>query len=201
MPDVNDAFSGSDALIAVDVQRDFEPGGALAVPAGDEVVPVLAALIREFARRQLTVIASRDWHPADHCSFDGQGGPWPPHCVAGTPGAEFQPDLYVPSGAPIISKASEPDKEAYSGFEGTSLERQLKELDINAVIVAGLTTDYCVKTTALDAHRLGFRVIVVIDAIRAVNANPDDGRSAIKHMQIRGVEFEESREIIRQLPS
>ncbi len=189
------------ALLIVDVQRDFCPGGSLAVEDGDAVVEPANGLIHSFEERGWPVYFTRDWHPPDHCSFKAKGGPWPPHCVAGTPGAEFQPDLYVPSGAPIISKASEPDKEAYSGFEGTSLERQLKELDINAVIVAGLTTDYCVKTTALDAHRLGFRVIVVIDAIRAVNANPDDGRSAIKHMQIRGVEFEESREIIRQLPS
>lgn len=187
------------ALLIVDLQKDFCPGGSLAVEGGDQVVAPANQLIRAFEERGWPVYFTRDWHPPNHCSFKVNGGPWPPHCVAGTPGAEFHQDLYVPADAPIISKADEPDKEAYSGFEGTSLERQLKALDIEAVIVAGLTTDYCVKTTALDAHRLGFRVTVAVDAIRAVNVRPDDGQCAIKHMQIRGVEFTENEELMRQL--
>lgn len=192
MPDVNDAFSGSDALIAVDVQRDFEPGGALAVPAGDEVVPVLAALIREFARRQLTVIASRDWHPAEHCSFDGQGGPWPPHCVAGTPGAEIDPALALPEQAIVVSKAQNADRDAYSAFEGTGLDAILKRKGVQRLLIGGLATEYCVLNTAADALRLGYDVVVLRDAIRAID--PADGENALETLRGEGAVLGDSRD-------
>lgn len=189
------------ALLIVDLQRDFCFGGALAVDGGDKVVNPANRLIHYFEEHAWPIFFTRDWHPADHCSFKANGGPWPPHCIAGTSGAEFHADLHIPASAPIISKANESDKEAYSGFEGTDLDKLLKKQSIESVIIAGLTTDYCVKTTALDAHRLGFHVMVAIDAIRAVNAKPEDGRCAIKHMQIRGVRFEEADTIIHRLQS
>ncbi len=189
------------ALIIVDVQKDFCPGGALAVEEGDRVVEPANRLIHLFDEQALPLYFTRDWHPANHCSFAANGGPWPPHCVAGTPGAQFHDELLVPESATIISKATAVDRDAYSGFEGTGLEQQLKAKGIESVIVAGLTTDYCVKNTALDAHRLGFDVLVAIDAVRAVNMKPDDGRCAIRHMQVRGVEFDETEEIIRKLSS
>lgn len=189
------------ALIIVDIQKDFCLGGALAVEEGDRVVEPANRLIRCFEGRGWPTFFTRDWHPGNHCSFKANGGPWPPHCIAGTTGAQFHDDLLVPAHAPVVSKAAFADKEAYSGFEGTDLERQLRAKGIESVIVAGLTTDYCVKTTALDAHRLGFNVLVAIDAVRAVNVKPDDGRCAIRHMQIRGVEFDETDKIILNLSS
>lgn len=189
------------ALLIVDLQRDFCPGGALAVEGGDKVVEPSNRLIRFFEERGWLIYFTRDWHPANHCSFKAKGGPWPPHCIAGTPGAELHADLYVPQGATIISKADDPEKEAYSGFEGSNLGELLKQESVEAVVIAGLTTDYCVKTTALDAHRFGFGVTVAIDAIRAVNVKPDDGRCAIKHMQIRGVQFAETDDLIQKLQS
>ncbi len=187
------------ALLIVDLQRDFCPGGALAVEDGDKVVEPANRLVRFFEERGWLIYYTRDWHPANHCSFKANGGPWPPHCIAGTPGAEFHAELYVPPGTTIISKADHPEKEAYSGFDGSELGDLLKDQAVEAVVIAGLTTDYCVKTTALDAHRLGFSVTVAIDACRAVNVRPDDGRCAIKHMQIRGIEFAESEEIMEGL--
>lgn len=189
------------ALIVVDIQNDFCPGGALAVDEGDKVVEPSNRLIRFFEERGWPIYYTRDWHPANHCSFKANGGPWPPHCVADTPGAEFHADLYIQPNATIISKADDPEKEAYSGFEGSPLGALLKKKSIEAVVIAGLTTDYCVKTTALDAHRLGFSVTVAIDAIRAVNVKPEDGRCAIKHMQIRGVEFADTDDLIQELAS
>lgn len=189
------------ALIIVDVQKDFCPGGALAVEDGNKVLEPANRLIRFFEDRGWPICFTRDWHPGNHCSFEAQGGPWPPHCVAGTAGADFHDDLFMPEGATIISKATGPEADAYSGFEGTGLGPQLKRQGIDHVVVAGLATDYCIKNTALDAHRLGFGVTVALDAVRAVNVKPEDGRCAIKHMQIRGVEFFESDEVIHRLRS
>jgi len=152
------------ALIIVDVQNDFCPGGALAVADGDAVVPIINALAPHFS----TVVATQDWHPADHRSFAAQGGPWPVHCVAGTTGAAFHPDLAT---APIdltIRKAMLSQQEAYSGFDGTDLAEQLRQRGIRRVYVVGLALDYCVDATALDAHKAGFTTYVVADATRAV---------------------------------
>jgi nicotinamidase/pyrazinamidase len=171
-----------DTLIVVDVQNDFLPGGSLAVLQGDEVVPILNRYIAAFAARGLPVYATRDWHPPDHCSFKAQEGPWPPHCVAETNGARFARDLELPAGATIVSKATEPGRDAYSGFEGTRLDQSLREKNIKRVFVGGLATDYCVLNTVRDACKLGYDVFLLSDAIRAVNVNHDDGRKAEAEM-------------------
>ena len=153
-----------DALIIVDVQNDFCPGGALAVGDGDAVVPIINALAPRFG----TVVATQDWHPADHRSFTARGGPWPVHCVAGTTGAAFHPDLNT---APIdltVRKAMVAEQEAYSGFDGTDLAEQLRERGVRRVYVTGLALDYCVDATALDARQAGFDTYVIEDATRAV---------------------------------
>ena len=153
-----------DALIVVDVQNDFCPGGALAVAEGDRVVATLNALMPRFG----TVVATRDWHPANHRSFTAQGGEWPPHCVAGTPGAEFHPGLDQGGIDFTVRKATTPDQEAYSGFDDTDLAARLRERGVRRVFVGGLALDYCVDATALDAARAGFETYVVEDATRAV---------------------------------
>ncbi len=175
-----------DALIVVDVQNDFLPGGSLAVPEGDAVVPVLNRYLAEFAARELPVYATRDWHPANHCSFKARGGPWPPHCVAESPGAQFAALLRFPSGTLVISKATQPDKDAYSGFEGTDLDANLRARKIKRLFIGGLATDYCVLNTVRDALSLGHEVYLLADAIRAVNVKPDDGRKAEAEMQRLG---------------
>ncbi len=177
-----------DALIIVDVQSDFLPGGALAVPQGDEVVPVLNRYIAAFAARGLPVYATRDWHPAGHCSFRPQGGIWPPHCIAESEGARFATNLAIPGDAVIISKATTADKDAYSGFEGTGLGERLREAGVRRVFIGGLATDYCVLQTVKDALTQGFDVILLQDAIRAVNLKPDDGAQAEREMQRLGAE-------------
>jgi nicotinamidase/pyrazinamidase len=181
--------SPGDALIVVHVQNDFLPGGSLAVPGGDEVIPVLNQHIARFVRAGLPVIATRDWHPPDHCSFHAQGGTWPPHCVAGSPGAEFAPGLALPEDVPIISQAIGPEKEAYSSFEDTDLAYTLQEIGVRRLFLGGLATDYCVLHTVLDARRLGFEVVVLEDAVRAVDLEPGDGRRALTRMQEEGAEF------------
>ncbi|MCR4332821.1 MAG: nicotinamidase [Sulfuricaulis sp.] len=180
------SLSAGDAFIVVDVQNDFLPGGSLAVPDGDAVVPVLNRYLAEFSARELPVYTTRDWHPANHCSFKAQGGPWPPHCVAESPGAQFAALLRFPSGTLVISKATQPDKDAYSGFEGTDLGARLRARKIKRLFVGGLATDYCVLNTVRDALSLGHEVYLLTDAIRAVNVKPDDGRKAKAEMQRLG---------------
>lgn len=177
----------TDALLVVDVQNDFCPGGALPVAGGDGVIPPLNRLIHRFE----TVIYSRDWHPGDHCSFSLEpqfiDGSWPPHCVQDTPGAEFPSALRVPLDAIVVSKGTDPEREAYSAFEGTNLDKLLKEKNIRRVFVGGLALDYCVKASALDALRAGYEVWVVEDATRAVS--PDTGRQAVEVLKAAGVHF------------
>ncbi len=175
-----------DALVIVDLQRDFLPGGALPVPHGDQVVPVMNSYIRLFRDAGLPIVATRDWHPSNHCSFKEQGGLWPPHCVQGTPGAQFAPGLELPPDAIVISKASQPQEEAYSGFEGTDLDRRLKALGVKRLFVGGLATDYCVLSTVKDALELGYRVFLLLDAVRSVDVNPGDGERAIEEMRALG---------------
>ncbi len=189
------------ALLIVDVQRDFCSGGALGVEEGDKVVEPCNRLSAFFHDRGWPVYLTRTWLSANHGSFRKQGGPWPPHCVAGSAGAEFHPGLAVPDGAVIISKAAGPGHEAYSAFDGTELDGLLRAQGVGAVVVAGLATDYGVRNTALDAHRLGYQTLVATDAIRAVNAAPEDGRRAIVHMQIRGVEFADTADMVHALGS
>ncbi len=176
-----------DALLVVDIQNDFLPGGALGVPRGDEVIPVLLDYIAKFHSRGLPIFATRDWHPVNHCSFREQGGIWPVHCVAGTSGAEPPWLLRLPSSAVVILKGTSPEHEAYSGFQGTTLDAQLKEAGVRRLFVGGLATDYCVVNTVKDARDHGFDVYLLSDAVRAVNLQPDDGAKAIEEMTQRGV--------------
>jgi nicotinamidase/pyrazinamidase len=175
-----------DALIVIDVQNDFLPGGALAVAHGDEVLPPLNDAIRAFTLAARPIFASRDWHPADHCSFKARGGPWPPHCVAGTPGAEFAHALALPASAIVVSKATTADADAYSAFGGTDLAAQLRRRSVSRVVVGGLATDYCVLNTVLDARAEGFEVLLLADAVRAVEVTPGDGERALARMERAG---------------
>jgi nicotinamidase/pyrazinamidase len=172
----------TDALMVVDVQRDFCPGGSLAVPEGDRIVPALGRAIDLFAGAGLPIFFTRDWHPPDHISFRDREGPWPPHCVAGSPGAEFHPGLRRTPGIEVISKATGREEEAYSGFRGTDLADRLRRRGVRRVVVGGLATDYCVRETVLDAIREGFEAVLLIDAVRAVEVRPGDGPSAIEEM-------------------
>ena len=175
-----------DALIVVDVQQDFLPGGALGVPAGDEVVPALNRAVTAFERAGLPVYYSRDWHTPDHCSFKAQGGPWPPHCIAGSEGAAFAAALRMPDDAAVISKATTRAQDAYSAFQGTTLAQQLETAGVRRVFIGGLATDYCVRATVLDARANGFEVEVFGDAVRAVDVQPGDGERALQEMQKSG---------------
>lgn len=176
-----------DALIIIDLQNDFLTGGSLAVPDGDAVIPVLNTWIRRFRNAGLPIFATRDWHPADHCSFRDQGGPWPPHCVAGTKGAEFTTELVLPPDVLVHSKATRPEKEAYSDFEDGEFGPRLREMDVGRLFVGGLATDYCVRATVLDGLKEGFRVVLLINAVRAVEVEPGDGEKAIGEMRQAGV--------------
>jgi nicotinamidase/pyrazinamidase len=179
-------LQSGDALIVGDVQNDFLPGGSLAVPHGDEVIEPLNHAIDAFAESGLPVFAGRDWHPPDHCSFLERGGPWPPHCVAGTRGAEFSARLRLNEDAHVVSKATQRDKEAYSLFHDTGLARELESKGVRRLFVGGLATDYCVLNTVLDARKARFEVFVLTDATRAINARPDDGLNALDKMQAVG---------------
>jgi nicotinamidase/pyrazinamidase len=175
-----------DALLIVDVQNDFLPGGSLAVPQGDRVVPVLNRYIRAFTGAGRPVYATRDWHPEGHCSFAPQGGPWPPHCLAGTTGAAFAPGLDLPRGVVVISKADTVDQDAYSGFEGTDLANRLRADGVRRLFIGGLATDYCVLNTVRDALKAGFGVALLTDAIRAVDVKAGDGARAEAEMAAQG---------------
>ena len=188
-------------MLVVDVQRDFCAGGALAVKEGDKVVPGLNRIITEFEKSKLPIFFTRDWHPPNHMSFKEQGGIWPPHCVQGTAGAEFHPDLRIPRSAVVISKGDNPKAEAYSGFQGTDLADRLKRTGVDEVVLGGLTTDYCVRESALDALRAGFKVEVLEDCTRAVNAKPGDGAKAIGDIRKAGAKMTTSSAAIRKLAS
>ena len=177
------------ALVLVDIQKDFCPGGALAVTGGDRVVEPANILMEKFESAGLPVFLTRDWHPADHSSFSENGGTWPVHCVAETDGAAFHDDLKISSHAVIISKATEKDTDAYSGFEGTDLADRLRSLKVTETVILGLATDYCVKNTVIDALKEKFSVSVVTEGIRAVEVNPGDGEKAIDEMKKAGARF------------
>jgi nicotinamidase/pyrazinamidase len=176
-----------DALIVVDVQNDFCPGGALGVNEGDRIIPIINRLIPWFDH----VVSTRDWHPADHLSFTTQpefiDRSWPPHCVAGTSGARFHPDLQIPDHAVIVSKGTDPEMEAYSGFQGTNLKLELQEWGVTRIFIAGLATDYCVKSTALDALSAGFKTVVLEDAVRGVDVPPGSAVAALDEMRNKRV--------------
>ena len=181
----------SDALLLVDVQNDFCPGGSLAVADGDAVVPALNAWIAAARQGGARVFASRDWHPPDHLSFAERGGIWPLHCVQNTLGADFHPDLELPNDAVIVTKADTADREAYSAFDSGELAAQLRAAGIERLWVGGLATDYCVKASVLDATELpGLEVRVITNAIRAVDAAPGDGEAALEAMREAGATLE-----------
>jgi len=180
-----------DALLVVDVQNDFCPGGALPVPQGDRVVPVLNRVIRRFEARGAPVYASRDWHPPVTSHFKKYGGIWPVHCLADSEGARFHPQLHLPAGASIVSKGQDPSNHGYSAFDGTTamggtLAEDLKARGVEHLYVGGLATDYCVRHSVLDALKAGLRVTVLTDASAGVDVAPGDSARAIEEMRAAG---------------
>lgn len=178
-----------DALLVVDVQKDFLPGGSLAVREGNDVIEPLNRVIRFFEAKRLPIFATRNWHTQNHCSFIEHGGIWPPHCIAETPGAQFPDTLYLPKEATIVSKAMTSEEDAYSGFQDTELHSSLQRLGVSRLYIGGLTTEYCVLTTVTDARRLGYDVYVLEDAIRPVNVRIGDSERAIEQMRQLGANF------------
>jgi nicotinamidase/pyrazinamidase len=166
------------ALLIIDFQNDFTPGGALAVRGGDEIAEPILRLAPNYD----LVAATRDWHPPDHASFEPEGGPWPPHCVQGTPGAELHPSIDELEIDFVVDVGRERDDQGYSGFEKSDLAEQLRERGADRLAVCGLATDYCVRATAIDACNEGFDVILVEDAVRPVELEPGDGQRAIELM-------------------
>ena len=179
-------ITANDALIIVDVQIDFCPGGALPVPDGDRIVPAVNEYIEMFRIVGQPVFATRDWHPENHISFKENGGIWPRHCVQYTEGAKFHPDLKLPPDAFIISKGERPELEAYSGFQGTLLDSLLKERGIKRIFICGLATDYCVKNTAIGALNFGYTTFILSDAIKGVDVNKGDSEKSIETMMRKG---------------
>jgi nicotinamidase/pyrazinamidase len=180
-----------DALLIVDPQVDFCPGGALAVPAGDRIFDA----VNRAARAAPLVVASRDWHPSGHVSFSQRGGPWPVHCEAGTAGAEFHPQLDASHVDMVVSKGTDADREAYSAFDGTDLAGWLRDRGVRRLFVAGLATDYCVRASVLDAREAGFDVVVLEDAVGAVDVKPGDGERALAEMKEAGARVASSGEL------
>jgi len=185
-----------DALIVVDVQYDFLPGGPLPVREGLEVIPVINRLIPQFKH----VFFTRDWHPPDHISFaefpQYVDKSWPPHAVMDTPGAQLHEDLRLPEEPRIVNKGTDPQKEAYSGFQDTDLEQQLRVLNIERVFICGLATDYCVKHTLLDARARGFKAVLIEDAVRGVDNPPGSAAAAIQEMYLHGAQISNSEDLL-----
>jgi nicotinamidase/pyrazinamidase len=193
-------FPEDTALILVDIQNDFCPGGALAVPEGDQIVGVVNKLIPHFG----FVVATQDWHPPGHVSFKERGGPWPPHCVQGTQGAQLHPAINQSAIDLVVRKAASPDQDAYSGFDaqdesGRKLDEVLKSRGIRRVYIAGLATDYCVRATVLDALNSGYEVCAITDAMRAVNVHPDDGAKALDEMKSKGARLLTSDQVLQEV--
>lgn len=180
------SLAPTDALIVVDVQNDFLPGGALAVPEGNKIIPVLNHYINFFSKCRLPIFATRDWHPSDHCSFLNQGGPWPSHCIKNSNGAEFAPTLELPAHTRIISKATTQAKEAYSAFDDTPLDTRLHSLEVRRLFIGGLATEYCVFNTVKDAVRYQYMTFLLEDAICGINQESGDARRALDEMKQLG---------------
>jgi nicotinamidase/pyrazinamidase len=197
---------GMDALLIVDFQNDFTPGGALEVKGGDEIGPALTAIADRFE----LVVATRDWHPPDHGSFIGvevdperwhgidPPGIWPPHCVQNTPGAELHSSLDRTKVDVVVDKAQDPFTQGYSSFHGGNLADILRERGVDHVWIGGLATDYCVKNTVLDARREGFDVTVVTDAIRGIDVEPGDSERALEEMGRAGADFTTTDELLAE---
>ena len=179
------------ALLIIDLQNDFCPGGALAVPEGDKIVSNLNQYIEIFSKNKLAIFASRDWHPKQTSHFKDQGGLWPPHCVQNTKGAFFHPELKLPKETIVLSKGMDPKTDSYSAFQaqdsnGKQFEDILKASGIEELYIGGLATDYCVKSSVLDSLNKGFKVKLMVDAIKGVNIKPDDSKDAIEEMVNNG---------------
>lgn len=177
-------FQKGDALLVIDVQNDFCPGGALAIEHGDEVVPVLNRWIDKAVSANVPVFASRDWHPAGHVSFSEAGGDWPPHCVQDTEGAAFHPDLTLPEAVVKVTKGVRFDHDQNSAFDETGLAAELKRQKIETIYVGGLAQDVCVLATVLDGRKEGFEVVLIENATRPVT--PDGGEKALEDMRASG---------------
>jgi nicotinamidase/pyrazinamidase len=189
------------ALLVVDVQNDFCPGGALAVSRGDTVVPALNRMIEWTAKRGGVVYASRDWHAPKASHFKDFGGVWPVHCVQETPGARFHPGLRLPADATVVTKGDRPDSDGYSAFEGhtptgESFADDLKEKGIGHLYVGGLATDYCVRHSVLDALESGFDVTLLTDAVKGVDVEPGDSAKALEEMRRAGAKFATTEEVV-----
>jgi nicotinamidase/pyrazinamidase len=180
------------ALLIIDFQNDFTGGGALEVPEGGEI----AGPVKRLADTFDLVVATRDWHPPDHASFEAQGGPWPVHCVRGTKGAEFHPAMAGIHLNAVVDVGQGRDDEGYSGFEGSELARILRDYDVDEVYVCGLATDYCVRASAIDACKEGFDVTVVEDAVRGVEVNEGDSERAFRDMRDAGATIARSNEVL-----
>jgi nicotinamidase/pyrazinamidase len=179
------------SLILIDVQNDFCSGGALPVPDGNAIIPILNNYIQTFTKTNNPIIATRDWHPKKTKHFELYGGKWPIHCVQNSWGAEFHPDLKLPSNTIIISAGMNPDEDGYSGFEGIdqqnrSLYDVLKAINVSKLSIGGLATEYCVKATIINALQYGFEVNLLTDAIRGINLQPSDSNNAILEMEQKG---------------
>jgi nicotinamidase/pyrazinamidase len=195
------AFEPGDAVLLVDPQNDFCPGGSLAVAEGHRVMEVLNAWAAEASRAGAPVFVSRDWHPPKTTHFQEHGGAWPPHCVTGTPGAEFHADLRLPNEAIVVSKGMGDTEDAYSAFQardkfGTPLADLLRQRGVHHLYVMGLATDYCVKASVLDARKEGLRVTVVPEGVRAVDLQPGDGERALDEMRAAGAEIRTTGEAV-----
>ncbi|HEY3192715.1 MAG TPA: nicotinamidase [Solirubrobacterales bacterium] len=184
------------ALLIIDFQNDFTSGGALAVPGGDEIAEPIKRLAPQFDH----VLATRDWHPPDHASFETQGGPWPVHCVQGTHGAELHPAMREIDVDELVDVGAGREDEGYSGFEKSKLEDLLRDRNVDEVAVVGLATDYCVRASTIDACKLGFDTTLITDAIRAVDVNPGDGDRAIEEMRQAGAKLATSKAIAERQP-
>ena len=181
-------ISKADALIITNIQIDFLPGGALPISDANLVVPVINDYLKIFRRAGASIFAVRDWHPQNHTSFTGQGGKWPPHCIQETEGAKFHPDLKLPEGAVIISKATDTQDDSYSSFDRTELAQNLEMQGVYRLFVGGLATEYCILNTVLDSRKLGFSTLLLSDAVRGINAKPNDANGAIEEMVSAGAE-------------
>ena len=188
---VIDQLGPNDAVIVVDIQNDFCPGGALPVPEGDQVIPVINRWIDQAERVGATIVLTRDWHPANHCSFETEGGPWPVHCVQRTPGAEYHPDLRTPQSAIYVDKATDPARENFSDFAGTALGEQLRRKRVQRLFVGGLALDYCVRATVLEGLTEGFEIHLLLSATRSVDVKAGDGQRAIDEMRAAGAVIED----------
>jgi nicotinamidase/pyrazinamidase len=188
----------ADALLIIDFQNDFCPGGALAVEGGDEIAEPIKRLAD--SGRFDVIAATRDWHPADHASFETEGGPWPVHCVQGTPGAELHPAMAQIKLDAVVEVGRECDDEGYSGFEKSDLAQILRARGVDRVFVCGLATDYCVRASTIDACGEGFDTTLVGDAARAVNVEAGDGERAIDEMRAAGAKVTSSAELLARTP-